>query len=75
MTKRHSGTSGISRRGFLGNVGAGTAASIMMAGTPSAQEGDTSAKAPTDLLAGKPLQVQPILSHDLPKRRHAASGR
>ena len=75
MTKRHSGTSGISRRGFLGNVGAGTAASILTARTTSAQEGDTPARAPTHLPAGKPLRVQPVLSHDLPQRREKSSWR
>ena len=62
MTKRHSGTSGISRRGFLGNVGAGTAASILTARTTSAQQGDIPARAPTHLPAGKPLRVQLIAS-------------
>jgi len=65
---------GITRRGFLGNVGGATllgGASLMLASSAGA-----TAPVPGDRLpVGKPLRVQPVLAYDLPQPAEKTSWR
>ena len=65
---------GWSRRGFLGGMGVGVAASMALA---RAGETDETSPAPgkTGLPAGRPLRVQPVLGYDTPQRQDRTSWR
>ncbi|MHB8861074.1 MAG: hypothetical protein ACYC6N_01630 [Pirellulaceae bacterium] len=69
-------SSGITRRGFLGNVGGATllgGATLMFASTAcGAADGPASGD---PLPVGKPLRVQPVLAYDCPQRQDRTSWR
>jgi len=65
----------LNRRDFLFRVGSITAGGMMLSGM-ELLAGDTAQGLPArGPQPAKPLQVQPVLTHDLPKRREATSWR
>jgi len=69
-TKMHA----MSRRGFLGGMGAGAAASMTLSGAPRTDKQSPDGRN-GDLPHGSPLRVQPVLGYDTPQPRDRTSWR